>query len=96
MRLMIWGVLLLLLVLFALSNRQPVQLGLWPVDVWVELPLSVAMLTGMAIAFFLGGVTVWLGTLSQRRRAREAEHVVRLLQAQLAESRGSVSSRPDA
>ena len=94
MRLIIGGALLLLLVLFALSNTQPVRLGLWPVEVLVELPLAIAMLTGMATAFLVGGVMVWLGARRQRRQLRDAEHLVRLLQAQLAEQRPGAPSRP--
>ena len=40
MRLLIGLPLLLLLVLFALSNTAPVRLGLWPTDYALQLPLS--------------------------------------------------------
>lgn len=85
MRLLIALPLLLLLVLFALSNRQPVRLGLWPTDYALELPLSLAVIGGMAVAFLAGGLLVWLSALAQRRRARQAEQTVRLLEAQVQE-----------
>ena len=85
MRLLIAIPLLLLLVLFALSNTAPVRLGLWPTDFALELPLSLAVLGGMAIAFLMGGAIVWLAELGQRRRARQAEQAVRLLEAQVQE-----------
>ncbi len=85
MRLLIALPLLLLLVLFALSNRQPVRLGLWPTDYALELPLSLAVVGGMAVAFLAGGLLVWLSALAQRRRARQAEQTVRLLEAQVQE-----------
>lgn len=88
MRLIMGVPLLGLIVLFALSNTHPVQLGLWPLDYRLELPLSVAILAGMAIAFLAGGLIVWLGALGQRRRARDAAHTVRLLEAQIAQLRG--------
>jgi uncharacterized integral membrane protein len=87
MRLVILVPFLVLLVLFALSNTQPVKLGLWPTDFAVELPLSIAMLGGMAVAFLAGGMLVWINELGQRRRARQAEHTVKLLEAQIAEFR---------
>lgn len=87
MRLLIGIPLLTLIVMFALSNTQPVQLGLWPLDYRLELPLSVAVLAGMAIAFLAGGLIVWLGALGQRRQARDAAHTVRLLEAQIAQQR---------
>ena len=88
MRLFIGIPLLTLIVLFALSNTHPVPLGLWPLDYRLELPLSVAVLLGMAIAFLAGGLIVWLGALGQRRQARNAAHTVRLLEAQIAQLRG--------
>jgi uncharacterized integral membrane protein len=75
----------LLLVLFALSNTGPVRLGIWPTDYAVQLPLSLAVLGGMAIAFLAGGLLVWFSALAQRRRARHAEQAVRLLEAQVQE-----------
>jgi uncharacterized integral membrane protein len=72
-------------VLFALSNTEPVRLALWPTDYAIEAPLSVEILVAMAIAFVLGALLVWLSVLTQRRRARRAERMVRLLEAQLQE-----------
>ena len=83
MRLLIGLPLLLLLVLFALSNRAPVRLGLWPTDYTLVLPLSLAVIGAMAAAFLAGGFLVWLSELAQRRRARQAEQTVRLLEAQV-------------
>jgi len=85
MRLLIALPLLVLLVLFALSNTAPVRLGIWPTDYALQMPLSLAVLGGMAVAFFAGGTIVWLSELSQRRRARQAEHSLRLLEAQVQE-----------
>jgi len=83
MRLVIAAPFLLLLVLFALSNTTPVALGLWPTDLALRLPLSLAVLAGMALAFVAGALLVWGETLRQRRRARRAEARVRLLEARL-------------
>ena len=83
MRLLIALPLLLLLVVFALSNKEPVRLGLWPTDYTLVLPLSLAVIGAMAVAFLAGGLLVWMSALGQRRRARRAEQTVRLLEAQV-------------
>ena len=83
MRLLILAPFLLLLVLFALSNTKTVQVGLWPTGLSLEGPLSLVILVGMAVAFLIGGVLVWIAELGQRRRARRAEQAVRLLEAQV-------------
>ncbi len=85
MRLLIALPLLLVLVLFALSNSEPVPLRFWPTDYTLVLPLSLAVLGGMAVAFLIGGLLVWFSALAQRRRARQAEQTVRLLEAQVQE-----------
>lgn len=96
MRLVIAVPLLALLVLFALSNSHPVRLGLWPTDFALELPLSIAVLAGMAIGFLAGGAVVWFGEWSRRRHAREAEHRIRLMESQIAELRaGGLGRRLD-
>lgn len=71
------------LVLFALSNTEVVRLSLWPTDYGLDVPLSVAILIAMAIAFLLGALVVWVSALAQRRRARRAERTVQLLEAQV-------------
>ena len=76
---------LLLLVLFALSNPQTVYVGIWPTGYGLETPLSVAMLVGMAAAFLLGALFVWMSELGQRRRARRAENQARALEEQVRE-----------
>ncbi len=83
MRLIVGVPVLVLIVLFALSNDMPVHLGLWPTGVTLDVPLSIAMLAGMAIAFVLGALFVWIDELRQRRRARRAEYTVRLLEEQV-------------
>ena len=79
-------IVVLILVVFALSNREAVSLGFWPTDYTAQIPLSAAILVGMAVAFFLGAAVVWVEHLGLRRRARRAENAVSRLQAQLAEA----------
>jgi uncharacterized integral membrane protein len=69
------------LVLFALSNPEPVPLALWPTDYSIDVPLSIAILVALAVGFLLGGLLVWFSALAHRRRARRAERKVRLLEA---------------
>ncbi len=83
MRFLIAVPVLLLLVLFALSNKQVVQLGLWPTDISVDTPVSVAVLVASGVFFVAGALMTWGGTLALRSRARRAEMAVTQLQAQL-------------
>ena len=75
------GLVLALLILFALSNTQDVELGLFPTGLAVGMPLSVAVLGAMGIGFFLGGLMVWITSFRHRRAAKRAQAAVRLLEA---------------
>src|SRR5271167_701290 len=83
LRLVIVALLLLLLVLFALSNTAALRLGLWPTDYSLTLPASIVILGAMAVAFLAGAFLVWLGELGRRRRARQAEQTMKLLEDQV-------------
>ena len=94
MRALIAAPFLLLLVLFALSNAQPVTIGLWPTDFSREVPLSLAVLIAMAIAFMLGALMLWVEAIAARRRARRAEYTQKLLEAQVQELKARLAGPP--
>ena len=85
MRLLIAVPFLMVLVIFVLSNREPVTVGFWPTDARWDMPLSGALLIVAAVALSVGAVMVWISELRQRRRARHAEATVRQLEAQVKE-----------
>ena len=74
---------LLLLVLFVLSNTEPVTLRLWPTDLSLPVPLAIAVLGGMAIGLLAGALILWFGKLSARHAASRAESRIAALEAQL-------------
>jgi hypothetical protein len=59
-------------VLIAVSNRQPVQLALWPLPHLVVMPVYLLVI-GMLLAGVLAGLGMgWWAGRHPRRRAREA------------------------
>ena len=72
-----------LVVLFALSNRQVVEMRLWPFDVAWAAPLALAVLLPAAIAFLLGAAIVWLSDLPARRRGWSAQRRAMALQREI-------------
>jgi uncharacterized integral membrane protein len=93
-RLVVGVPLLVLMVVFALSNTDPVHLGLFPLGrLPFDVPLSVAILAAMALGFFLGGLRLWVTALRHRRAARRAEEAVRLLEAKHQELKSRLSDR---
>lgn len=74
--------LLLIMVVFALSNTKPVSLVFFPLgQLPFDVPLSFAILAAMGVGFFLGGLRVRIAELRHRRAARRAEHALRLTEA---------------
>jgi len=89
--------LLVLLALFALSNPQDVEIGLWPFDLAWVAPLGVAVLLMAAAAFLIGAAIAWASALPVRRRAARIEQAAKLLEAELAALRAKdAQARRDA
>ncbi len=81
-RAVVAAIVLVLIVIFALSNKQLVVLGFWPTGYTWETPLSVAVLV-VAAVFFVGGALLGSsGAMAARSRARRAEARLRVVEAQ--------------
>ena len=92
LRLIVALPLIIVLVIFTVSNTSAVAISFL---VWkTSVSLSVAVLLASAAFFLLGALVVWFGELRQRRRARRAEHRVRELETQLAEARVTLAPVP--
>lgn len=76
MKILYWLVaapLMILAILFAVSNQGVVELGLWPVLEGQPLPTFLVVFGAFAIGFFAGGFVAWIGGHRHRVRARVAE-----------------------
>jgi len=71
------------LAVFAVSNRAPLTLDLWPLPA-VVLPTYLAILVALLIGYLLGGSASWATAGKWRRRAREATRRATALEADLA------------
>jgi len=77
----------LVLILFAVSNREAVSVGLWPLPVLVELPLYLVLLGTLVVGFFAGEFVAWLRGGRWRREARRSRERVAALERELAVER---------
>lgn len=60
----------LLAVSFAVSNLEPVSLGLWPLPHRVDVPAYALVLVTLVLGFLLGGVVAWWSGHAGRKQAR--------------------------
>ncbi len=83
LRLLLLSPLLLVLVVFALANPQPLHIVFWPFDAVFDGPASLILLGVLGVGLFLGAVMLWVTTLGLRRRVRRAERAGALLEAEV-------------
>jgi uncharacterized integral membrane protein len=84
--------------IFAVENRAPLALDVWPLPGRQEMWASVWILGLLAIGIIIGLVIGWIAGGSARRRARRAERLNRTLERQLldrdAETTAAAESAP--
>ncbi len=88
------GLIAAALVIFAIANREPIGLNVWPLPYRVELPIFGALLGALAVGLVLGGTGFWLGQLRWRRRAHVAEKKAARLEDELAAARLAPAREP--
>lgn len=88
--------LLIVLILFALSNQQPAGVSLWPFDLTWQAPLATVVLIFAALAFLLGAFVAWAAGGPARRRARARIRDGEAAQAELNQLRAREAKRVEA
>jgi uncharacterized integral membrane protein len=73
-----------LLVIFAISNRQNVEVTFWPFPVTIDSALSLIVLGAVVIAFLVGQFVAWLGAQRWRNEARAKQRRIEALERELA------------
>ena len=73
-----------LLVIFAVSNRQPVEVTFWPFAMTISSALSIVILGAVVLAFLVGQFVAWLGAQRWRQEARAKQRRIEALERELA------------
>ncbi|WP_044564180.1 lipopolysaccharide assembly LapA domain-containing protein [Azospirillum sp. B4] len=74
MRYLSWIVsipLALVAISFAVTNREPVTLGLWPLDAVLTVPSFALVLVSLVVGFAVGGLVSWVSAGKHRRAVRK-------------------------
>jgi uncharacterized integral membrane protein len=88
----IWWIVLalvaLVLILFAVSNRESVTLSFWLLPgAAIEMPLYLLVLGTLVIGFVLGQLVTWIAGWRWRREARRSRDRIAVLESELAAER---------
>jgi uncharacterized integral membrane protein len=74
-----------ILVLFALDNRDTLVVSFWPLPWMAAMPAFLALFLALLIGFFAGAAAIWLSGAKARRRARDLADTARAQGHQIAE-----------
>jgi lipopolysaccharide assembly protein A len=99
MRAVYWVVTLLagtFLILFAVSNRQPVSLGLWPLPFLADLPLYLLVLLMLLAGFVIGAAAARIAGRRLRRELRRRRRRIEALERELAATQSQLPTKPSA
>ncbi len=84
MRALIGFLVLLVLVVFLLSNRDPVALNYWPFGIVLMVPMGAVALVALVAGFLAGLLAHLPKRFGAQRRAKRAEKRVAELEGKLA------------
>ena len=73
----------LVVVVFALANRQAVEIKLWPFGLTLDLPIFIVVLLSALAGFFIGAMIMWFAAGKYRKRARRANYRITELEQDL-------------
>lgn len=76
-----------IVVVFAIHNRDAVAIDLWPLTLQVSPPLFVLVLGVFLAGFLIGGTVAWLSGGRSRGRARKEHHRLMDLERDVAEKK---------
>lgn len=79
----------ILVVVFAVSNREAVALDLWPLDIVVAAPVFLLVLGGAFIGFLAGGCVVWLAAAGRRSATRRRDRRIDTLEREVGNLQGA-------
>ena len=70
----------LILIVFAVANRDTITLTFWPLPITLAAPIYLVVLLALLAGFFLGELAAWLAGRTSRRKARHAARRVEELE----------------
>jgi uncharacterized integral membrane protein len=76
-------VILLIVLCFALVNRQSVSVSLWPVADVIQIPIYLLSVGTLLIGLFLGGLVIWFTMLGRHFEMRRLRKEVALLKEKI-------------
>ena len=96
MKVLCWTVTLVAAILFipfAVSNRDSVAIGFWPLPFLVDLPLYLLVVLLLLAGFVIGAAATWIAGRRTRRELRRRRRRVEALERELVASRSQLEDQ---
>ncbi|HVA15086.1 MAG TPA: lipopolysaccharide assembly protein LapA domain-containing protein [Stellaceae bacterium] len=84
LRWVLLGLVALILIVFAVANRNLITLTFWPLPIALGAPLYLVVLLTLLAGFLLGELVAWLNGRRWRREARRNARRIEELERELA------------
>ena len=91
-RWLITALIALVLIVFAVSNRESVAISYWPLSFMVEAPLYLVVLLALLVGFLFGELVAWMNGRRWRREARLRGRRLEVLERELATTQSQLAS----
>jgi hypothetical protein len=87
---------ILLVMVFALSNRATVSVDLWPTGLVVDAPLGLVACLGLILGMITGSTVIWLSMIPHQMLSKKLRREMNILKTQLDNAQKAVLPvRPD-
>jgi uncharacterized integral membrane protein len=83
-------------IVFAVANRDFVPLDLWPFEIALQVPVFALVLGSLFLGFLIGALAMWLSGGKQRRQARAARGRLAKLERAVQRQQGAAPPGPGA
>jgi lipopolysaccharide assembly protein A len=86
-------VIAIFLTLFAVSNRETVSVGLWPLPFLVDVPLYLVCFLSLLTGALIGVATAWMAGHGRRRELRARRRRIEALERELTETHSQIGNQ---
>ena len=88
-------VIAIFLILFAVSNRETVSVGFWPLPFLADVPLYLACFMSLLIGALIGVAAVWIAGHGNRRELSARRRRIEALERELMATQSQLGNHPE-
>jgi uncharacterized integral membrane protein len=83
------------LILFAVSNRETVSVGFWPLPFLADVPLYLLCFLSLVIGALIGVAIAWMAGHAKRRELRTRRRRIDALERELTTTQSQIGNRSE-